>query len=366
MASAAVLIAVWITTALLMPLTEDVQPERYRTQQRIQVVRTGLAAGAGVGAAVTVLLAFRRQQHHEVATEQTDHDAGERRITELYTRAVEQLGSHEAPVRLGGLYALERLGQDNPSHRQTIVNVICAYLRMPYNPPADQQPRPSFTISIQSERSPLRQVVSRARRVTRTAIPSKAHTRRRQELQVRLTAQRLLTSHTIDTRPKHERNTTPANTRFWEGMNIDLSHATLNLTWSHFTDLNFRNFHVAHADFSNATFLGNVSFLDATFTDDASFDNATFTGPASFWQATFLGKTSFQGATFADHAFINATYADTPKFEGATFKGGVDIDAENLGYFAHVTFTRDRTRDHYQRLLAEWRANRDGQSSNET
>ncbi|MDP9866447.1 hypothetical protein J2S55_005713 [Streptosporangium brasiliense] len=38
-------------------------------------------------------------------------------------------------MRLAGLYALERLAQDNPGHRQTIVNVICAYLRMPYTPP---------------------------------------------------------------------------------------------------------------------------------------------------------------------------------------------------------------------------------------
>ena len=63
----------------------------------------------------------------------TDRDATERRITELYTKAVEQLGSDKAPVRLGGLYALERLAQDNPAHRQTIVNVICAYLRMPFS-----------------------------------------------------------------------------------------------------------------------------------------------------------------------------------------------------------------------------------------
>jgi hypothetical protein len=28
--------------------------------------------------------------------------------------------------------ALERLAQDNPGHRQTIVNVVCAYLRMPF------------------------------------------------------------------------------------------------------------------------------------------------------------------------------------------------------------------------------------------
>src|SRR5262249_33582048 len=53
---------------------------------------------------------------------------------ELYTKAVEQLGSDKAPVRLGGLYALERLAQDNSAHRQTIVNVICAYLRMPFSP----------------------------------------------------------------------------------------------------------------------------------------------------------------------------------------------------------------------------------------
>ncbi|MEU3767893.1 hypothetical protein AB0E55_22815 [Amycolatopsis keratiniphila] len=61
-------------------------------------------------------------------------------MLELYTKAVEQLGSEKTPVQLGGLYALERLAQDNESQRQTIVSVICAYLRMPYQllePPAD-------------------------------------------------------------------------------------------------------------------------------------------------------------------------------------------------------------------------------------
>ncbi|WP_031171361.1 hypothetical protein [Streptosporangium roseum] len=53
----------------------------------------------------------------------------------MYTKAAEQLGHAGAAVRLAGLYALERLAQDNPGHRQTIVNVICAYLRMLYTPP---------------------------------------------------------------------------------------------------------------------------------------------------------------------------------------------------------------------------------------
>ncbi|MGV9774920.1 hypothetical protein ACWDS7_23200, partial [Streptosporangium sp. NPDC003464] len=109
-------------------------------------IQTAPAAGAGVGAAVTLMPAFRRQRHQEHAAhvtayltqqvaDNTKHDATERRVTDLYTKAVEQLGSDKAAVRLGGLYALERLAQDNPGHRQTIVNVICAYLRMPYAPP---------------------------------------------------------------------------------------------------------------------------------------------------------------------------------------------------------------------------------------
>lgn len=62
----------------------------------------------------------------------TAHDATERRITELYVKAVEQLGSDKAAVRHSGLYALERVAQDNPEHRQTVDNVLCAYLRVPY------------------------------------------------------------------------------------------------------------------------------------------------------------------------------------------------------------------------------------------
>jgi hypothetical protein len=34
------------------------------------------------------------------------------------------LGSDKAQVRFGGLYALERLAQNNPTQRQTIVNVL--------------------------------------------------------------------------------------------------------------------------------------------------------------------------------------------------------------------------------------------------
>jgi hypothetical protein len=80
---------------------------------------------------VGLLLTARRQCYTELALVHTDRDATERRITELYTKAADQLGSDQAPVRLAGLYALERLAHSTVEHRQTIVDVICAYLRMP-------------------------------------------------------------------------------------------------------------------------------------------------------------------------------------------------------------------------------------------
>ncbi|MFI9388930.1 hypothetical protein [Kutzneria sp. NPDC052558] len=113
---------------------------------QVEAIKTGLSIAAGTGGVFALLLAVRRQWHQEVSTAAdsehkervaaaTEADATARRITELYTKAADQLGSGKAPVRLAGLYALERLAQDNPRQRPTIVQVLCAYLRMPYLPP---------------------------------------------------------------------------------------------------------------------------------------------------------------------------------------------------------------------------------------
>ncbi len=109
-------------------------------QAHLDAVRTAGTIVVGTGGAVALLLAARRQRsaeltlkHQQEVARQAEFDAIERRITELYTKAADQLGSDKAPVRLAGLYALERLGVTNTEQRQTIVNVISAYLRMPYD-----------------------------------------------------------------------------------------------------------------------------------------------------------------------------------------------------------------------------------------
>ena len=105
----------------------------------LDAIRTASAITVAAGGAAALLLAARRQrsteqtlEHQREVAAAAERDAAEQRITELYTRAVDQLGAEKAPVRLGGLHALERLAQNNPPQRQTIVDVICAYLRMPY------------------------------------------------------------------------------------------------------------------------------------------------------------------------------------------------------------------------------------------
>ncbi|MET9765042.1 pentapeptide repeat-containing protein [Streptomyces sp. NPDC006372] len=323
LAFVAVLAAVWITTTVLMPQSAD-------TRQRNDVVRTALAAGAGVGAAVTVMLAFRRQQHHETATAQTEYDATERRITELYTKAVEQLGNAQAPVRLGGLYALERLGQAAPDHRQTIVDVICAYLRMPYNLPTD--PRPSSEHRLRA--------LSRAEERSRQLLWGKANDRRRQELQVRLTAQSILAAHLRDTRSPEQREDTPPDERLWHGIRIDLTHATL-------INFDFRQCQIAEGYFTDATFAGDASFESASFRV-AEFGRATFEGYALFVDARFTGETAgFGSTTFIHRAeFAGAVFTGTAWFFGANFHhsaGFVEATFTGGAAFTSETCTNDFT-----------------------
>ena len=76
-AAAAVLIVGAGVTLCLLAIADGAKPGTDRANARLDAVRTGLAAGAAVGAGAGLMLAFRRQHHQEVATKSTDHDATE-------------------------------------------------------------------------------------------------------------------------------------------------------------------------------------------------------------------------------------------------------------------------------------------------
>ena len=75
-------------------------------------------------------LAEQRDQLDKTLNEQRT-----RTLNERFATAAEQLGDDKPPtVRLAGVYAMAGLADDWTESRQTCVDVLCAYLRMPYEP----------------------------------------------------------------------------------------------------------------------------------------------------------------------------------------------------------------------------------------
>jgi uncharacterized protein YjbI with pentapeptide repeats len=50
-------------------------------------------------------------------------------LTERFTKAIEQLGSDNLSIRLGGIYALERIAKDSVRDHWTIMEVLSAFVR---------------------------------------------------------------------------------------------------------------------------------------------------------------------------------------------------------------------------------------------
>lgn len=243
--------------------------------------------------------------HAERIAADTYADAAARRITDLYAKSVEQLGSDKAPVRLGGLYALERLAQDNidrPTLRQTVVNVLCAYLRMPFTLPGD---RPADDAEEQIR---------------------DRYDERVQEREVRLTAQRILTAH-LEPGPTPE----DAVDTFWPNTDLDLSGATLielNLNHCRIRQARFLGARmVGPARLVRATFDGPVLFGRAVFDILALFDGVTFARDVSFGDTRFGGRAAFDQTTFGGFAgFDRATFAHVAIFADATFAGSTSFN----------------------------------------
>ena len=61
--------------------------------------------------------------------QETVRVAQEGQITERFTRAIEQLGHKEMAIRLGGIYALERIAKDSEKDHGPIMEVLTAYVR---------------------------------------------------------------------------------------------------------------------------------------------------------------------------------------------------------------------------------------------
>ena len=328
------------------------------TDDLFNLLKLIFAVIAGIGGVVALVVAYRRQKaleeqtrlavrtqfHAEQVAQADAYDATERRVTDLYGQSVEQLGSSKAAVRLGGLYSLERLAQGYEQQRQAVIDVVCAYLRMPFQATLadgnyDLLPESSSTTN------------------SATIVD-------KEELQVRLAAQRLIARHL---RPGSEASPGSVST-YWGDVRVDLNGAYL--IEADFTDCQFSEADFSEARFSSGRtrfansnfkkvalfsdvkFESSVDFSGTTFEEGASFGGCYFVGQVSFREAKFKGNTGFNSARFDDLAFFEKViFSGTTWFRRVEFKREVRFEDASFGihcifdygeFCGDVTFARSK------------------------
>jgi hypothetical protein len=185
-------------------------------------------------------------------------------LIDRYNAAITNLGSGSIDVRLGGIYALQRLMHDSPPDQPTIVAVLCAFVR---------------------DRSPLKQVGPGASVSKRSGLPPS-------DIQAALTV--------VGARdPRNDGRTTVIYLKLAGLTYVSFTDAHLaraNFAWADLSWADFTGANLAGADFSNAN-LSSVNFGYANLAG-ANFTNANLTG-ANLQNANLAGA-DLAGATGAN------------------------------------------------------------------
>ncbi|MFD0773648.1 pentapeptide repeat-containing protein [Streptomonospora algeriensis] len=256
------------------------EPPTTLTPQDLDAIATrAFAIIAGLGGVALLVISYRRQR----ATENGEQREQTRLFTERFDIASEKLGSNQPAVRLAGVHALAHLADDAPADRddlvQMVIDVLCAYLRMPYEP--EPEGLPEGATDEQSTDWQSRWQTFTAFREVRHSV-------------IRIVANRL------------QRNTR------WQGKTYDFTGVVFDGG-----DFSGASFTGGQTIFSSAEFVGGLTRFDATkfIGGRVSFEGANFSGGA-----VNFAFTEFSGSNVD---FTNADFTKSSiKFMGAQFKGG--------------------------------------------
>jgi len=120
-------------------LTVEAVKEYLDYKERLRAARlqflTSIAASLGaIGVVFNLYYTGKREEAFNKSAEaalENAKAAQDKQITERFTKAVEQLASQEVAVRLGGIYALERIANDSEKDHWTIMEILTAFVREP-------------------------------------------------------------------------------------------------------------------------------------------------------------------------------------------------------------------------------------------
>lgn len=236
---------------------------------RLDVIKIALSVVAGVGGVVALVVAYRKQRIGEVA------EARERVkvLNERFASACAQIGHEKPTVRLAGMYAMAGLADEWAEQRQVCIDVLCAYLRIPYEPALDS---PWY---------------------------------HDEETEVRFSITNMISDRLRPGAPVswqgHEFNLVRVILRSADFADIQVTGGRLLFSLARFPGgwTSFDGMHVSGGE----VWFGGASFIDGRVT----FDNAEFSG----------GRVRFEGAAFT---------GGEVSFRGAKFTGG-EVDLSQVG-----------------------------------
>lgn len=293
----------------------------WSVQNTFDSIKIVLAVVGGIGGVVALTVAYRRQRLGESAEQREETKL----FTDRFAGAAKQVGDENAAVRLAGVYALAALADDWRAGRQTCIDVLCAYMRMPYSPPTggDVSADPKTGLGPLGR---LRFLVDRRPVPAAASEPAVEAIRNPlEEREVRSTLIRIVRDH-LRLGPKHPQS--------WQGYDLNFTGAVLD-----------------GGDFSGAIFSsGSVSFYEAKFVEGwTDFANARFAGATVTFEAAVVcgGELEFGDSEFSAGTVSFASAQITGgglDFGGAKFTGsnvkfyGVDFQGGG-GDFGGAVFT---------------------------
>ena len=225
---------------------------------------------------------------------------------ERYTKAVEQLGNANAPVRLGGVYTLvslvdEWLREENIEYNeriaegQVIINILCAYIRSPFTLAAH------YDELIQD--APTTEGLYKNREqefyIDKAGLES--------EKKVRLSIIK-----EIRHRLQGSKENAPGA---WSDFEYDFSGSIF------FYPVDFtHSYYAKPVNFSGSAYWGEADFSYSTYMDEVYFSESSYQGRAGFNGSTYQGEADFRGSTYRGSAgFARSTYRGGAYFSGSTY-----------------------------------------------
>ncbi len=263
------------------------------------LVKLAFGVVAGAGALVALIVAYRRQRIDEDGALR-EHT---RLHTERFTTAVTQIGDDSPAVKLGGVHALAGLADDAPTPelQQTCIDVLCAFLRLPYRARSDIPSDDEAAIHDYLALREVRHTVIRLIRDHLCLLDDQQHT--------------------------------------WQGRHLDFTGVVFDGG-----DFSYARLSNCVVSFKGATFsAGNVSFEDMAVDNcEVRFDGAQFTG----------GKVSFDGSVVHSAAL---TFRNADFHGGEVSFNGVTVFPASSLHFASAMF--EGTTVSFRGLIMRERAN---------